>query len=78
MPRGGSLPSAGVHDPNRPEFLAAGVGAAAPGVLGWPGTAAAQSGDRSDKGQLTDLIHAANHQRFLIMASFEEPQSAAP
>src|SRR5262245_2940759 len=61
---------------NRREFLEA--SAAALGVIGWPGLVDAQSSDTWNQGQLAHLIPAANHERFLIKASFKSPLKDAP
>jgi hypothetical protein len=66
------------RDLGRREFLAGSAGAAALGMLGWPQSSAAQSPVAWDQGQLTHLIPVANHDRFLIKASFQAPLSDAP
>jgi hypothetical protein len=62
----------------RREFLAAGAGAAALGMLGWPQSADAQPRDGWIQGQLAHLIPTASHERFLIKASFNSPLNDTP
>src|SRR4030095_15782651 len=70
--------SASTTDPRRREFLESSLGAAALGLLGWPCATVAQSGQTWNPGQLVPLIPTANHERFLIKASFKPPLGAAP
>ncbi|MEJ8822612.1 hypothetical protein WKW80_11295 [Variovorax humicola] len=70
--------SAAAADPARREFLEAGLGAAALGLLGLPFGAAAQSGTPWGAGQVVHIIPTANHERFLIKASFKAPLGSAP
>ena len=63
---------------SRREFIRAGAGAAALGIVGWPQSLAAQKADGWDQGQLAHLIPTASHERFLIKTSFKAPLSFAP
>src|SRR5262245_54850950 len=63
---------------NRREFVAAGAGAAALGVLGWSQPAGAQPKDGWGQGQLVHLIPTASHERFLIKVSFKAPLAGKP
>jgi hypothetical protein len=65
-------------DPSRRDFLELSAGAAALGVFGSQQSASAQPAGAWNQGQLTHLISAANHERFLIKASFRAPLASAP
>ncbi|MDD2058543.1 alkaline phosphatase D family protein [Pseudomonas sp. GD03860] len=71
-------PATAAFELNRREILEFGLGAAALGMLGWPAMAGAQNDSDWNPGQLTHLIPTANHERFLIKASFQAPLQAAP
>ena len=67
-----------MRDFSRREFLAASAGAAALSMFGWPQSVGAQPADTWDQGQLAHLIPTANHERFLIKASFKAPLLGTP
>jgi hypothetical protein len=75
MKRVNATPTTGL---DRREFLHASAGVAALGILGWPHSADALTGDAWNQGQLTHLIPTANHERFLIKASFKAPLAETP
>ncbi|WP_298702924.1 hypothetical protein [uncultured Variovorax sp.] len=62
----------------RRQFLALGAGAAATGLMGLPLQGSARSGNEWNAGQLLHLIPIANHERFLIKASFRTPLKSPP
>jgi hypothetical protein len=65
-------------DQGRRDFVSGGAAAAALTVLGWAGDAEAQKAARWNQGQLAHLIPVANHERFLIKASFKAPTTGTP
>jgi len=62
----------------RREFFTLGASLAALGALGQPLAAQAAATDGWNAGQVTHLIPIANHERFLIKASFKSPLRNAP
>lgn len=62
----------------RRDILELGLGAAALGVFGWPLAAGAEATGAWNPGRLVHLIPTANHERFLIKASFQAPLASAP
>jgi len=63
---------------SRRAFLETGAAAATFGVLGSSQAATAQPASAWNQGQLIHLIPTANHERFLIKASFKSPLAATP
>jgi hypothetical protein len=66
------------HGPSRRAFLQTGAAAATLGVLGASQSAIAQPASTWNQGELIHLIPTANHERFLIKASFKSPLAAKP